>query len=241
MNPKKPLVKIISISKQYGSFIALSSIHLELFSGEIVSILGSNGAGKTTLLKIISGLLPADSGKIVYPSDISPIKIAYLPQQPALWKKLTCYEHLLFMSDLHGISRNISKKRANTLLSMLNLEHKKNEFSENLSGGMKTKLGLGMAIISEPKLLLLDEPSSGLDIMSKLFIRNWLRSYSKEKNTGVLLSTHDLQEAKKISDNIIIMDNGKIVVNNSIKNLLENTSLEDVFIQYTGRNPSENS
>jgi ABC-2 type transport system ATP-binding protein len=223
---------------------ALKGVSIEIKKGGIYSLLGPNGAGKTTLVNNILGFLKPDKGEIVFkgkkldPSDRNLIsEIGFEPQENILWGTLKVKEHLELMGNLYEIERRTLKERIEFLLDSLKLKEKKNELVKKLSGGMKRRLQLAMAFLNSPSLLILDEPSSGLDPQSRRFLWDFLKK-EKEKGKTILLTTHLMEEAQRVSDRIGIIDEGVLIEEGSVSEILEkhnSNSLEDVFIKITGK------
>jgi len=206
--------------------------------------LGPNGAGKTTLVHTILGFLKPDGGEIFFNGEkITPdkkdllSKIGFEPQENILWDYLTVREHLEILGILYGVPQNILKERIKILLKKLQMENKEKTRVKNLSGGLKRRLQLMLSFINEPHLLLLDEPSGGLDPQSRHFLWDFIKEKKGEKKS-ILLTTHLMEEAERVSDRIGILDNGKMLVEGPPKELIDRyggPTLEDVFINLTGR------
>tara|TARA_B100001540_G_scaffold41684_1_gene37031 strand:+ start:420 stop:1118 length:699 start_codon:yes stop_codon:yes gene_type:complete len=229
-------LEIKNISKKYGNQEALSNISFSLNKGDIVGFLGPNGAGKTTLMKIITSTLKQDSGEVTVfgKSTISEeietkSVIGYLAEHNPLYKEMNVIEYLQFIASLYKIKDfNIIEN----IISKTGLENEKTKKIEALSKGYKQRVGIAASLIHNPKLLILDEPTTGLDPNQLVEIRNLITEIGKDKI--VLLSTHILQEIPKICNHIIIINKGEIVENIKMKEL-ENSkiNLEDHFQKLT--------
>ena len=229
-------LEIKNISKKYGNQEALSNISFSLNKGDIVGFLGPNGAGKTTLMKIITSTLKQDSGEVTVfgKSTISEEietknVIGYLAEHNPLYKEMNVIEYLQFIASLYKIKDfNIIEN----IVSKTGLENEKTKKIEALSKGYKQRVGIAASLIHNPKLLILDEPTTGLDPNQLVEIRNLITEIGKDKI--VLLSTHILQEIPKICNHIIIINKGEIVENIKMKEL-ENSkiNLEDHFQKLT--------
>lgn len=229
-------LEIKNISKKYGNQEALSNISFSLNKGDIVGFLGPNGAGKTTLMKIITSTLKQDSGEVTVfgKSTISEeietkSVIGYLAEHNPLYKEMNVIEYLQFIASLYKIKDfNIIEN----IISKTGLENEKTKKIEALSKGYKQRVGIAASLIHNPKLLILDEPTTGLDPNQLVEIRNLITEIGKDKI--VLLSTHILQEIPKICNHIIIINKGKIVENIKMKELEKSKIiLEDHFQKLT--------
>jgi ABC-2 type transport system ATP-binding protein len=213
----KTILSLNSITKKYGDLTAVDNLSLDIQEGEIFGFLGPNGAGKTTSIQMICGLLKPDQGNIIFQFNGSQDniqkhyhEIGLCPQEIILWERLTCQEQLLFLGQLYNLSKNDATQRAEQLLDELNLSDKKNTLAKNLSGGMKRRLNIAMALIHDPKIVILDEPEAGLDPQSRVKIREYIKSLAKKKT--VILTTHNMDEADRLADRIAIVDHGKLLV-----------------------------
>ena len=215
-------LEIKNISKKYANQIALKDISFSLKKGDIVGFLGPNGAGKTTLMKIITSTLKQDKGEVyVYGNNtisdeiITKNDIGYLAENNPLYKDMNVTEYLDFIASIYNIKNK--KNLINDLILKTGLEKEKYKLIENLSKGYKQRVGIASALINNPKVLILDEPTTGLDPNQLVEIRNLIKEVGKEKI--VLLSTHILQEIPKICNHIIIIKEGEIVENITMENL----------------------
>ena len=213
---------IKNISKKYANQIALKDISFSLKKGDIVGFLGPNGAGKTTLMKIITSTLKQDKGEVyIYGNNtisdeiITKNDIGYLAENNPLYKEMNVTEYLDFIASIYNIKNK--KNLINDLILKTGLEKEKYKLIENLSKGYKQRVGIASALINNPKVLILDEPTTGLDPNQLVEIRNLIKDVGKEKI--VLLSTHILQEIPKICNHIIIIKEGEIVENITMENL----------------------
>ena len=207
------------LTKTFGSRIAVNNLNLEIKQGEIFSLLGTNGAGKTTTIKMLCCLLQPESGSAAimgYDIKSHPLKIKGLigvsPQETAIAEHLTTRENLLLMGGISGLKKVEAIQRAATLMDLLELENRKDQ-AIKLSGGLQRRLSIGMALMSDPKILFLDEPTLGLDPHARKSVWNYIEKLKKEKT--ILLTTHYLEEADAIADRIAIMDNGNIIESGS--------------------------
>lgn len=232
-------IEIKNLTKKYKDLTAVDNITLDIEEKEIFSLLGVNGAGKTTTIKMLSGLLKPTSGdafilnkSILTDMELIKKEINASPQETAIAPNLSVLENLEFISEIYGYNKDESIKKANNLIKLFNLESKIKEKASNLSGGMQRKLSIAMALISEPKVLFLDEPTLGLDVISRRELWDIIKEL-KETAT-IILTTHYMEEAEILSNRIAIMKDGKIISIGSVKELTDKTktkTLEDAFVK----------
>ena len=223
----KSVLTADSLCKRFGSIIAVDNISFEIFRGEIFGFLGPNGAGKTTSIRMMSGLLKPDSGKVTIDCEDKRKSTGLCPQHIVIWENLTCLEQMLFMGQMYKMSATEAGKKALELLESLGLYDSKDRLAGKLSGGMQRRLNIGLALIHSPQILFLDEPQAGLDPQSRILVRDYIRSI-KEKTT-IVLTTHDMEEAEKLSDRICIMDKGKLLVSGTPSEIMKSSGYEDVI------------
>jgi ABC-2 type transport system ATP-binding protein len=230
--------------------LAVNSVSLTVFQGEIFGVLGPNGSGKSTLIRLIATLLLPDSGSIlVFDHDV--VKQAMEVQrlinrvsvEASFFKKLSPMENLVYGARLYGMDGKESRRRVVEILTRLGLEERSiHKPMEQMSRGMQQKVAIARALLSRPRLLLLDEPTTGLDPRSKREVQAVVRELNSEHGTTILLTTHDMVEAENLCDRIAIIDGGKIVALNNpqgLKRMIPQNgslpSLEDVFLELTGK------
>jgi ABC-2 type transport system ATP-binding protein len=237
-------LKVVGLTKQFGGARAVDRLDLEIPAGEFHALLGPNGAGKTTTLRIVAGLLKADAGTVsIFGHDIvrestdAKRITAFLPDDPLLYGKLNSLEYLEFVAGLWGVAPDIAARRAEELLKWLELWDKANEHTDGFSRGMRQKLALAGALIHDPKLLILDEPLTGLDAHAAKAVKDMLVDYVARGNT-VVLTTHILEIAERLSERISIIQKGRIVAQGTLEDLrtqagASGATLEDVFLNLT--------
>jgi ABC-2 type transport system ATP-binding protein len=240
-------IRIDGLSKAYGGVQALESIRLEIDRGEVFGLLGPNGAGKTTLIRLLMGLLVPRSGSARIMgmdcfADRVELKrhLGYLPDTPFFYDYLTGWELFRFIAEVHGLEPAESLQRAERLLGELQLADAADDFVTSYSLGMRKKMALALALIHEPKVLILDEPTTGLDPRSSRHIRELIRSYADAGRT-VLLSTHWLEMAESVCDRVGIIAHGRLVATGSPAEVCAragasgtgSASLEEAFLQLT--------
>jgi ABC-2 type transport system ATP-binding protein len=216
------MIQVNGLIKDYGARRALHSITFDANQGEIVGFLGPNGAGKTTTMRILTGYMPPTDGTaIVAGYDIVEEslevrkRVGYLPETVPLYTDMTALEYLKFMADLRHIPN--SEDRAYETLEQVNLKDRANSYIGNFSKGMRQRVGLAQALIHRPEVLILDEPTIGLDPAQVVEIRNVIKEIGKDRT--VLLSTHILTEAQNLCDRVLIINKGKIVAEDTPENL----------------------
>ncbi|NUM47732.1 MAG: ABC transporter ATP-binding protein [Anaerolineales bacterium] len=240
-----PLLELIALNKNYGTFPAVQNLSLSVPRGEIFGLLGPNGAGKTTTFKMIVGLLQPTSGQVklggydlrTHPLDAKKL-LGFVPDTPLLYEKLTANEFLAFIADLYEIPRDRAVRRAAELLRLFGLENNANDLIDSFSHGMKQKTALAGALIHDPTLLILDEPTVGLDPKSARLIKDILRQLA-DRGVTIILSTHILEIAERMCDRIGIIAHGELVAVGTMADLragdgLASRTLEDIFLQLTG-------
>lgn len=208
-------LEINNINKKYGKQFALKDFSVTLTDG-VYGLLGPNGAGKTTLINIILGILKPDDGNIrLDGADVKHLgtdyynQVGYLPQYPQFYKNFTCHEFLEYMCALKGVEHKLSKERIEELLHLVNLTEASSKKVGAFSGGMRQRLGIAQALLNNPKILILDEPTAGLDPKERIRFRNIISKLSKERI--VILATHIVSDVEYIAKEIVIINKGKLV------------------------------
>lgn len=243
-------LQLSHLSKRYGSHQAVNNLSLSIREGSFYALLGANGAGKTTTLRMIAGLLqPSDGDVMILGHSIkrAPQKakqlLAYLPDEPLLYNKLRPMEYLEFIAGLWQIPAHIAQDKAKNLLTQLNLWDNRGDFSETFSRGMKQKLALAGALIHQPRIIILDEPLTGLDAAASRIVKNILTDYVTEGNT-VILTTHIMEIAERMAQRIGIINHGQLIAEGTLDELRTQSgeaggSLETVFLELTQSNDVE--
>ena len=217
------MVKVENLVKRYGQNYALNDVSFEIGEGEIVGLLGPNGAGKSTTMNILTGYLSSTSGKayidgvdiLEYPIEAKKI-IGFLPEQPPLYQDMTVEEYLNFVYDLKGCTLD-REAHLSEIYSVVKIADVKKRLIKNLSKGYKQRVGIAQALVSDPKLIVFDEPTVGLDPKQILEIRNLIRTLAK--NHTVILSTHILAEVQAVCERVIIINQGKIIADEKTSEL----------------------
>ncbi len=239
------MIHVENLSKYYGDFCAVDKISFDIEKGEIVGLLGPNGAGKTTTLRMLTGYFKPSSGGIrikdhSIEDGILAIKklIGYLPESAPLYHNMLVYDYLKYISDIRGLSKDKSRARIRELADLCSLDQIMHKSIDELSKGLKQRVGLAHAMMDDPEILVLDEPTSGLDPNQIVEIRDIIKEIGKEKT--VILSTHILSEAEATCDRLVIINKGKIVADDSTKALKQRADEEyTLHIALKGPNPSE--
>ena len=228
-------LQITNLTKKFGEQTALNNINLSIEKNEIVGLLGPNGAGKSTLMKSITGVVKIDEGEILFnDKDITqyPIKskknIGFLPENNPLYQEMFVKEYLNFVADIH----KIPSERIDEVIELVDITPEKSKKISQLSKGYKQRVGLAQAILHQPDLLILDEPTNGLDPNQIIEIRNVIKEIGKEKT--IILSTHIMQEVEALCSRVILIHKGNILQDTSIEEFKGRYSnLEEAFQSYT--------
>lgn len=228
-------LKVESLSKTFGKQKALNKINISIEKGEIVGLLGPNGAGKSTLMKTIVGALKVEEGTVVldgFSVEKSPLqakkKIGFLPENNPLYLEMFVKEYLYFIAQVHGLS----KQRIEEVVAQVGLTPEVNKKIKQLSKGYRQRVGLAQAIIHQPELLILDEPTNGLDPNQIIEIRNVIKEIGKQKT--IILSTHIMQEVEALCTRIILINKGEIIQDVPVEVFKgKYESLEQAFAEYT--------
>jgi ABC-2 type transport system ATP-binding protein len=237
------MIEFHSVSKSYGDFVAVRALELAVDKGEVFGFLGPNGAGKTTTIRMIMGILVPTAGAITIDGldcqgDRVAVKqqVGYLPDNPVFYDYLRGREILVFVGEMHGQPREEAQRRTATLLAELALEEAADEFAANYSTGMKKKLGLACALIHDPAVLILDEPTNGLDPRASRHVQDRIRMSAAQGKT-IFLSTHLLDMAERLCSRVGIIDQGALVAVGPLRELQDKLvpggSLEEVFFKVT--------
>ncbi len=227
------MLKITRLSKRFGERAVLTDLSLSLQPGEVYGLLGPNGAGKTTALNLLCGLLQPDSGEILVQGQpvcqATKLLVGVMPQQNLLYQSLTCTENLSFIARIYGLDKQETTQRVQVCLRSVNLLERANDVVGDLSGGMQRRLSLAAAIIHQPKLVVLDEPSTGLDIEARYEVWELIRSL-KQQGVTVLLTTHLLDEVERLCDRIGIIKQGRLLAEGTLDHLRKRIPAQEVVM-----------
>jgi len=240
------MIKVENLTKKYGELAALDGVSFEMQEGEVIGVLGPNGAGKTTLLRILVMFLEPTSGKVeidnldlgnpLYQRDIKS-KIGYLPENAPLYEDMTVWEYLSFTGKMQGIKKNNLSEKILNVLEKCGLKDKQNTEISILSKGYRQRVGIAQALIHDPKIVILDEPTTGLDPNQRIEIRDLIKEVGKSKT--VILSSHVLSEVQATCSRILIINKGKIVADDTperLENKNRNQSMINAEVEQLGTN-----
>lgn len=237
------MIELRNISKQYEHNLVLKNINLKIASGELVCLVGPSGSGKTTLIKMLNRLLDASSGEIlldgknILEQEIVPLRLnmGYVLQQIALFPHMTIFENITLMLELKKIPKNQWLPLAKEWLTKVDLDPEKFLFRypHELSGGQQQRIGIVRALISSPKILLMDEPFSALDPLNRRQLQDLIKQLQQELGLTIIFVTHDMSEAKRIADKIALLHEGKLVQYDTVESLIQHPKNEWVaqFLQ----------
>ena len=232
------MLKITNLNKSYSKIKVLQNLTLQIQPGEIYGLLGANGSGKTTTINIICNLLKADSGDITINhqqvSEATKKIIGIAPQENLLYKTLSCEENLNFFAKIYGLNREARQKQVQKTLASVNLLDRAKSPVETLSGGMRRRLNIAVALVHQPHLVILDEPTTGLDIEARYEVWELIRQL-KSQGVTVLLTTHLLDEAERLCDKIGILKNGNILAEGSLPDLRTLIPASEILVVQTNQ------
>lgn len=241
-------IKIDGITKRFGTKTAVNKLSLEIEQGELFSLLGVNGAGKTTLIKMLTCLLKPSEGNasilgksVVSQSGEVKSVINLSTQETAVAPNLTVRENLMMIAGIYGMDKETAKSRTAEMIEKLSFGEYENQRAKTLSGGWQRKLSIAMALITQPKVLFLDEPTLGLDVLARRELWELVRSLKGAMT--IILTTHYMEEAESLSDRIGVMINSNLITVGSPEELMKNTntkSIEDAFVKIAGGDRNEN-
>ncbi|MGM0598515.1 MAG: ABC transporter ATP-binding protein [Candidatus Rifleibacteriota bacterium] len=244
MNQNKNIIEFVKIKKDYGSFSAVKEINLEIKSGELFGFLGPNGAGKTTMIRMLTGIIKPTAGQIIINGydlykqpDKAKASIGFVPDRPYLYEKLTPIEYFDFMGGLYSVAKEQIRRQGEEMLKLFSLWDRRNELIESFSHGMKQKVAMSAAILHDPQIFVVDEPTVGLDPRSLKLAKEFFINLVKNGKT-IFLTTHTLSVAQDLCQRIGIIRDGEIVALGSMAELqtrasLPGNNLEHVFLKIT--------
>jgi len=237
-----PILKLENVLKKYGDYTAVNNVSLEVDPTKIFGLLGPNGAGKTSLIRIITTITQADSGQVYFdgePLNIKhPEQIGYMPEERGLYKKMKVGEHLLYLAQLKGLSLADAKKEISHWLEKFEITDWWEKKVDELSKGMQQKIQFIATVVHRPKLLILDEPFSGLDPLNTNLIKDEIRNLN-ESGIGVIFSTHRMEQVEEICEEIVLISKGTNILNGKVRDV-KNQFKEHLFqIDYAGTLPAD--
>ena len=234
-----------NLGKTFGRIVAVDGVSLTLQPGQLLGLLGPNGAGKTTTVSLLAGLVPPDRGEVIVDDhrlvgDADPVKrrIGLVPQEVALYEELTARDNLRFFGGLYGFRGAVLERVIAAALELVGLADRARDRVSTYSGGMKRRLNLAAGLLHDPDILLLDEPTVGVDPQSRHAIFENLQAL-KRRGKAILYTTHYMEEAERLCDRIVVMDHGQVIAADTLDGLHRNhpgaRDLEGVFLALTGR------
>ena len=220
------MIQVSHLTRYYGDFPALDDVSFEVREGEIIGLLGLNGASKSTTLQILAGILPPSRGRVTFDgqdvtdnADLLKARIGFLPEEPPLYRDMRVSDFILYCASLKGMSMSQARSRLPTVLKQVGLEARANQLISTLSHGYKKRVGIAMAVIHDPKLIILDEPISGLDPKQIIELRTVIRRLGEGR--AVLLSSHILSEIGRTCDRLLFLADGKLVAQGTPADFLQ--------------------
>jgi ABC-2 type transport system ATP-binding protein len=238
-----PLIQIRNLSKSYGAKAVLKNLSLDIFPGQVIGYIGPNGAGKSTTVKILTGLIPDFTGQVTVdgidmaenPQEIKKL-IGYVPENAEIYDVLSPMEYLDFIGKLYGMEYQILQERALRLLTAFGLGNNANDRMDTFSKGMRQKVLLISGIIHNPRIIVLDEPLSGLDANAVIMVKELIERLSQEGKT-IFYCSHMMDVVEKVSDRILLIDKGEIIADGTFESLKQEhaETLEQIFAKLTGR------
>ena len=237
-------IEVEGLTKCFGDFVAVDHLNMKVGRGEIYGLLGPNGAGKSTTIRMLCTLLAPTSGKafvagydVVHQAGEVRKRIGLVSEKLILYPRLTALENLMFFGGLYGMDRDALQKKAEGLLEMVKLSSFKDKQVGGFSSGMRQRINVIRAVLHDPEILFLDEPTTALDPQSTRFVRDLVKDLREQGHT-IILTTHIMEEADELSDRVCIIDNGKVMAIDTpqaLKKKFNTTSMLEVFLELTGR------
>jgi ABC-2 type transport system ATP-binding protein len=229
------MIQVRSVFKSFGNIEAVCDVSFNIDKGEIFGILGPNGAGKSTIVNILNTLVKPDKGDVIIDGvnikddgDTIKLKMGVVPQEIALYEELTAYENLMFWGGLYNIPKSVLRENANKTLDIVDLSERKNDRIKTFSGGMKRRINIACSLLHNPRILVLDEPTVGVDPQNRNHIFEVIERLHDEGMT-IIYTTHYMEEAERFCDKIAIMDVGHIIAFGSLKELREISDAKDLL------------
>ena len=242
------IVEMKNVIKRYkGERLALDYLTLDVKKGEVVGLLGPNGAGKTTAINAIVGLHDVDQGDVLVFGKQQNGKnielrrrIGLVTQEITVYEDLSAYENLRFFGKLYGLKGEALQKRIKEVAALIGLENRLNDLPKRYSGGMKRRLNIGCALLHEPELIIMDEPTVGIDPQSRNYILEFVKELAKQSDTAIIYTSHYIEEVQSISDRVYIIDQGHIIAKGTVAELIDKIQGEQI-VMIDVKSPSEGS
>ena len=240
------IVKMNDAIKRYNTnVLALDYLNLEVKEGEVVGLLGPNGAGKTTAINAIVGLLDLDEGDLTVFNETQSTKnralkkrLGLVTQEVTVYEELSAYENLRFFGSLYGLKGDLLEERIIEVAKLIGLSDRLKDTPKTYSGGMKRRLNIGCALLHKPELIIMDEPTVGIDPQSRNYILEFVKALAKDAKTSIIYTSHYIEEVQAISDRVYIIDQGHIIASGTVKALIEKMK-GDQITEITVKHPSE--
>ena len=237
------MIEVKNLGKNFKKNIAVEDVSMHLDEGESVGLLGPNGAGKSTTISMISTLLPPTKGTVKYnwkdvlkePEKLRPI-LGVVPQEIALYEELSAYENMKFFGKVYGLSGKKLEEKIQETLDLVGLKERQKDTVETYSGGMKRRINIAVALMHDPKILIMDEPTVGIDPQSRNYILEMVRKLNRERGLTVLYTSHYMEEVEKLCDRVYIMDHGQIIASGTkeeLKSILSNEETIQIQVEET--------
>lgn len=237
------MIEVKNLGKNFKKNIAVEDVSMHLDEGESVGLLGPNGAGKSTTISMISTLLPPTKGTVKYngkdvlkePEELRPI-LGVVPQEIALYEELSAYENMKFFGKVYGLSGKKLEDKIQETLELVGLKERQKDAVETYSGGMKRRINIAVALMHDPKILIMDEPTVGIDPQSRNYILEMVRRLNRERGLTVLYTSHYMEEVEKLCDRVYIMDHGQIIASGTkeeLKSILSNEETIQIQVEET--------
>ena len=228
-------LEVRELVRYYGNLLAVDHLSLRVNKGEVVGFLGPNGAGKTSSIQMMCGLLKPTSGEVYINGEKihasgnrkARARVGVCPQNIIIWNKLTCFEQMVFVARMYDVPGKIARTRADYLINRMGLNEKRDKLAYTLSGGMKRRLNVILAIVHDPEIVVFDEPEAGLDPQSRIMVREFIQETARDKT--VIFTTHNMDEADRVADRIAIIDAGKLLRLDTPENLKKSIGEGDVL------------
>lgn len=237
------MIEVHNLNKQFKKKVAVEELNFYLDDGESVGLLGPNGAGKSTSISMISTLMPPTKGSVKYDGEDAlknPDKLrqnlGLVPQEIALYEELSAYENMKFFGKVYGLTGKALENKIQEVLVMVGLKDRQKESVNTYSGGMKRRINLAVALMHNPKILIMDEPTVGIDPQSRNYILDMVRKLNKEEGLTVLYTSHYMEEVEKLCDRVYIMDHGQVIASGTkdeLKSILSNEETVDITVEET--------
>ena len=234
------ILELDHVVKKYDQYTAVDEVSFSVPTGSIFGLLGPNGAGKTSLIRIITTITKADSGSVRLSGEelnsLHPRQIGYMPEERGLYKKMKVGDHLMYLARLKGLSKTVAREKIDYWFQKFEIEDWWDKKVEELSKGMQQKIQFIATVIHEPKLLILDEPFSGLDPINTNLIKDEIHQL-KEAGTSIIFSTHRMEQVEEICEYIVLINKGKNILQGRVKNIKNDFKLNNFKVEYEGQLP----